>query len=144
MSVIFNKFIRLIAASLDFCDHNFAPFHGCFSAAVWKCHKIGVNFWPCWLIYWNNILIETMYLLKQYTHTDFFVTSQKEWPVFVVFCFVSTIKKPTYSQLLTSFCSNQMFGDVILLNLFLDLIIIDELVVFCWSFEFFNVDLLFL
>ena len=33
-----------------------------------------------------------------------------------------------------------MFFDDILLNVFLDLILSDELHVFCWSFEFFIAD----
>ena len=37
-----------------------------------------------------------------------------------------------------------MFVDVILLNMFLDLILLDELDVFYWSFESFIVDLIFL
>ena len=47
-----------------------------------------------------------------------------------------SIKKPTYCQLLTSFrISNQIF---------VDLILFIEPDVFCWSFEFFIVDFLFL
>ena len=46
---------------------------------------------------------------------------------------------------MTLFClSNQMFVDIILLNMFLDLILLDELDVFYWSFESFIVDLILL
>ena len=60
-------------------------------------------------------------------YADFFAISQKERPICIVFCFVSScketntlcfvlkvrIKKPTYCQLLTSFHrSNRMFVDV--------------------------------
>ena len=39
--LIFSTFIKL---GLGFGHHNFAPFYGWFSAAQWKCHKMGVNF----------------------------------------------------------------------------------------------------
>ena len=40
--------------------------------------------------------------------------------------------------------SNRMFVDVILLNVFFDIILQDELEIFCWPFELFIFDLLIL
>ena len=111
---------------------------------------------PSPINYWGKFPTQTNFL-KQYNYASFFAISQKEWPVCTVFCFVSSwkeatntlgfvfevsIKKLTYHQLLTTFSrSTRMLVNVILLNVFLNLI--DELDVFFWSFESFIVDLLF-
>ena len=72
----------------------------------------------------------------------FLRSRKKNCLVCIVFCFLSlskeantlsfvlyvSTKKPTYCQLLASFrISDRMFVDVILLNVFLDLILQDEI-----------------
>ena len=80
---------------------------------------------------------------------------KKSGPSVLCFVFKVRVKKPTHCfviqckeancQLLTSFRINdRMFVDVILLNVFLDLTLQNELDVFYRSFEFFIVNLLFL
>ena len=109
--------------------------------------------------YWGKFPTQKNFL-KQYSYADFFAkrtTSLKERPrLYCVlfcnlckeantFCFVLYVsaKKPTYYQLLTSFrISKRMFVDVVLLNVFLDLIffgwnwcvLLIIWILYCWSF----------
>ena len=105
--------------------------------------------------YWGKKFPTQTKVLKQYTCVDFFAISQKEPPVCSVFCFVSLCKKantfifclevsieanllPIIDLILQKQSCLLMF----LLNVLLDLT--DELDLFCWLFEFFIVNILFL
>ena len=74
---------------------------------------------PLPINYWEHFPIQTN-LMKQYTYSDFFVYRNEH----IVFSFVRCIKKSTYCQFLNSFrISNRMFVDVILMNVFLNIIL---------------------